>query len=79
MSSRFPAALEKFLKREAGPTAVEYAVMMTLIIVVCMGAITTLGAKTNGKVASVADSLGSTPSDPNRVAPPIVAPPIGGP
>jgi pilus assembly protein Flp/PilA len=26
-----------FLKKEDGPTAVEYAVMLALIIVVCMG------------------------------------------
>ena len=32
-----------FLKREDGPTAVEYAVMLALIIVVCITAITTLG------------------------------------
>ena len=36
-------ALVKFLKSEDGPTAVEYAVMLALIIVVCIGAITTLG------------------------------------
>ncbi len=32
-----------FLKAEDGPTAVEYAVMLALIIVVCIGAVTTLG------------------------------------
>jgi len=32
-----------FLKREDGPTAVEYAVMLALIIVVCIAAVTTLG------------------------------------
>jgi pilus assembly protein Flp/PilA len=39
----------EFLRREEGPTAVEYAVMLALIIVVCIGAITTLG--TNAKTA----------------------------
>ena len=34
-----------FLKREDGPTAVEYAVMLALIIVVCLAAITTLGSE----------------------------------
>jgi pilus assembly protein Flp/PilA len=29
----------EFLQREDGPTAVEYAVMLALIIVVCIGAI----------------------------------------
>ena len=35
----------KFLEKEDGPTAVEYAVMLALIIVVCLAAITTLGDK----------------------------------
>ncbi len=33
-----------FLQREDGPTAVEYAVMLALIIVVCISAVTTLGS-----------------------------------
>jgi pilus assembly protein Flp/PilA len=32
-----------FLKNEDGPTAVEYAVMLALIVVVCIAAISTLG------------------------------------
>jgi pilus assembly protein Flp/PilA len=46
-----------FLKQEDGPTAVEYAVMLALIMVVCIGTITTLGQNANktftttGKVA----------------------------
>ena len=43
-----------FLRREDGPTAVEYAVMLALIIVVCIGAITTLGNKANGTFTNVA-------------------------
>jgi pilus assembly protein Flp/PilA len=42
-----------FLRREDGPTAVEYAVMLALIIVVCIGAITTLGANANKTFTSV--------------------------
>lgn len=38
-------AIVDFLKREDGPTAVEYAVMLALIIVVCLAAITTLGQR----------------------------------
>ena len=37
-----------FIKTEDGPTAVEYAVMLALIIVVCIGAVTTLGTKSSG-------------------------------
>jgi pilus assembly protein Flp/PilA len=36
-----------FLKKEDGPTAVEYAVMLSLIIVVCIIAITSLGQSTS--------------------------------
>jgi pilus assembly protein Flp/PilA len=36
-----------FLTNEDGPTVVEYAVMLALIIVVCITAITTLGSNAN--------------------------------
>ena len=35
--------LKKFLASEDGPTAVEYAVMLALIVVVCIGTITAIG------------------------------------
>jgi pilus assembly protein Flp/PilA len=44
-----------FLKKEDGPTAVEYAVMLALIIVVCIAAITTLGSNANNTFSSVAE------------------------
>ena len=47
-------AVERFLKREDGPTAVEYAVMLALIIVVCITAITTLGSNANKTFSNVA-------------------------
>jgi pilus assembly protein Flp/PilA len=40
-------AIVKFLRREDGPTAVEYAVMLAMIIVVCYVAIIVLGQNTN--------------------------------
>jgi pilus assembly protein Flp/PilA len=46
--------LISFLKKEDGPTAVEYAVMLALIIVVCIAAITTLGSNANNTFSSVA-------------------------
>jgi len=49
-----------FLKREDGPTAVEYAVMLALIIVVCIAAITTLGSNARSTFTSVATSVAST-------------------
>ena len=47
----------EFLKREDGPTAVEYAVMLALIIVVCIGAITTLGGNANTTFTSVGGAI----------------------
>ncbi len=41
--------IKTFLKREDGPTAVEYAVMLALIIVVCITAVTQLGTSASGK------------------------------
>jgi pilus assembly protein Flp/PilA len=51
-----------FLRNEDGPTAVEYAVMLALIIVVCITAVTTLGTNTQNtfnKVGSVVKTAGS--------------------
>ena len=42
-----------FLKNEDGPTAVEYAIMMALIIVVCILSITILGTNTNNTYSYV--------------------------
>jgi pilus assembly protein Flp/PilA len=49
-----------FVKAEDGPTAVEYAVMLALIIVVCIAAITTLGSNANKTFSNVAAN--ATPS-----------------
>jgi pilus assembly protein Flp/PilA len=48
----------EFLKREDGPTAVEYAVMLALIIVVCIAAITTLGQNANTTFGTVGNAIG---------------------
>ena len=50
----FAKSVVKFLKAEDGPTAVEYAVMLALIIVVCIGAVTTLGSRANDTFQNVA-------------------------
>ena len=54
------ALLKGFLKREDGPTAVEYAVMLALIIVVCTAAITALGTNANQTFTSVSNTIGSS-------------------
>ena len=43
----------RFLKKDDGPTAVEYAVMLALIIVVCIAAITTLGSNANNTFGNI--------------------------
>jgi pilus assembly protein Flp/PilA len=43
-----------FLKTEDGPTAVEYAVMLALIVVMCLIAITALGTSVNSTFGNVA-------------------------
>ena len=55
-------AIGRFLKAEDGPTAVEYAVMLALIIVVCIAAITTLGSNANKTFTSVGTTIGGTSS-----------------
>jgi pilus assembly protein Flp/PilA len=54
MLRTFTRSMVQFLKAEDGPTAVEYAVMLALIIVVCIGAITTLGNRANATFENVA-------------------------
>jgi pilus assembly protein Flp/PilA len=51
-----------FLKCEEGPTAVEYAVMMAFIIVVCITAVTTLGGNANKTFTTAAKAAGSSSS-----------------
>jgi pilus assembly protein Flp/PilA len=46
-----------FLRCEDGPTAVEYAVMLALIIAVCITAITTLGTNTNVAFTSAGNAI----------------------
>jgi len=46
--------MTNFLEREDGPTAVEYAVMLALIVVVCITTIGTLGNNANTVFGNVA-------------------------
>jgi len=51
--------IRSFLKSEDGPTAVEYAVMLALIIVVCLAAIQAIGTNANATFQSVAATMPS--------------------
>lgn len=46
-----------FMRRDDGPTAVEYAVMLMLIVVVCIASITTLGKNTNAAFSFVGSAI----------------------
>ena len=62
MLHQFVRQAVNFLQNEDGPTAVEYAVMLALIIVVCITAITTLGSNANNSFSYVGTKLGATGS-----------------
>jgi pilus assembly protein Flp/PilA len=49
--------IKRFLVSEDGPTAVEYAVMLALIVVVCLAAVRAVGTNAADKFNSVKDSL----------------------
>ena len=53
----FRESLKRFLVSEDGPTAVEYAVMLALIIVVCLTAIQAVGTNANAKFNAVGNAL----------------------
>jgi pilus assembly protein Flp/PilA len=57
---KFFNSVANFLAKEDGPTAVEYAVMLALIIVVCIAAITTLGQNAKSTFTSVGNTIGSS-------------------
>ena len=52
--------VKDFIQKEDGPTAVEYAVMLALIIVVCLTAITTLGSNANSTFTTVGQKIGAS-------------------
>jgi pilus assembly protein Flp/PilA len=51
------ASIKRFLASEDGPTAVEYAVMLSMIVVVCLTAISAIGTKTNTSFNKTAASM----------------------
>ena len=52
--------VQRFLASEDGPTAVEYAVMLALIVIVCLTAIQAIGTNASATFQEVADQIGST-------------------
>ena len=62
MLKKFSQKVVNFLKAEDGPTAVEYAVMLALIIVVCIAAISALGSNASNTFNYVGNKVNTTSS-----------------
>lgn len=54
---KFLTAATRFVKSNDGPTATEYAVMLSLIIIACIATISLLGAEVNTIFGSVQTAL----------------------
>ncbi len=53
----FANSVKRFLASEDGPTAVEYAVMLALIVIVCLTAVQAIGTNASAKFQESADAL----------------------
>lgn len=60
MLSRLTAPVVEFLKREDGPTTIEYCVLLAGIVTVCLLAITVIGNRTEANFDSLASQLSSS-------------------
>ena len=49
--------IQHFLAAEDGPTAVEYAVMLALIVIVCLASITAVGNNANARFIQIRNAL----------------------
>ena len=50
-------SVKSFLGSEDGPTAVEYAIMLALIVIVCIGAVQSIGTSANAKFGTANTAL----------------------
>lgn len=55
--SKFVTSVKNFLVSEDGPTAVEYAIMLALIVIVCIGAVQSIGTKAQAKFDAAGAAL----------------------
>ena len=51
--------IEKVVVKEEGASLVEYALLVALIAVICIGIITTLGVNIQQRLTDIANALGS--------------------
>ena len=57
MKSSLLKSVRNFLVSEDGPTAVEYAVMLALIVIVCLASVSAVGSNANAKFNKVRTAL----------------------
>jgi pilus assembly protein Flp/PilA len=53
----FTQKLQRFLVSEDGPTAVEYAVMLALIVIVCLTAISAIGTSAKNQFSKIGQAV----------------------
>ena len=61
----FASKVQRFLKSEDGPTAVEYAIMLALIVIVCLTTIQAIGTEANTAFDTISKQIGAS----NTIAP----------
>jgi pilus assembly protein Flp/PilA len=54
--------VQRFLTSEDGPTAVEYAVMLALIVIVCLTAIQAIGTNANSTFEKIGAAINTASS-----------------
>jgi pilus assembly protein Flp/PilA len=62
MFTRFTSRLREFLQADDGPTAVEYAVLLALIVVVCLSSIAAMGSNASNTFSYTATKAGKSGS-----------------
>lgn len=60
MLNNVSQSIVAFLRKEDGPTSVEYALMLSLIVVVCFAAVTTLGSNAKTTYTTVGTKLAAS-------------------
>lgn len=55
--NRLQVAVRNFIQNEDGPTAVEYAIMLALIVAVCITAIGNVGTQASGLMENNAEQM----------------------